>query len=677
MQSPTNRPVAFQFPFMAASQPFAAAGSVPTSQTPNSPDTSNVGSHSDGASAVSSRDGDGEYRPSTSAWSAGRTAGRNTSPEHGDGTKLTEKCDRKWPKCARCVERGDECDYGNMVPVGALNELTEDGRVRQMERRIDQMELEMEDLKTQQDTSPAAFASNLRLAFLSGTQHSAEAYAFFGIDIHQGESGMSWRLAKTALSRALVLHLIDSFFVSCCAYLPVFAPYHSKLATIRDNIESLDAPTRVAVAGFCAMGARASPHSVGVLFNRTAELSIDLCLPKALLGIFVGDVKEWPLRPEVIEAGERREHACQKIQKNALDLCHSLGITETPTIPNLEALLVKTQMLIFDELVPRKSRNILRMAIGMFKDILDTEVPEEEKLAVVQRLGLPLFLADSITSSYARKPPLIVADDLESYFSRVNLHVDDFLTADLSELLDHYIPRSSTSGYVTHESLVNATTTLACWLACCQREFSILAMYRTVSTPLDVTKVFRLWAILDHIHDGMQRIQQILVNISYLPSGCESDGCADLHLRFDTRLDRDLMDVTYLLHGLVLQKCSQPTSFPQSSQNSVLMNESEKRVRKCLKLVAFYSQLYLTSQDHHMCYHLVWQLELLPNWTALACQRFGEVDGPRSQDLEVSETELDWFLKGLATASFFHPVARRRLREMQEWRRVARPEGGF
>lgn len=45
-----------------------------------------------------------------------------------------------------------------------------------------------------------------------------------------------------------------------------------------------------------------------------------------------------------------------------------------------------------------------------------------------------------------------------------------------------------------------------------------------------------------------------------------------------------------------------------------------------------------------MTYHLFWQLELLPNWTTLAVERFGEAEGPLAPHLEVSETELDWFV---------------------------------
>lgn len=76
-----------------------------------------------------------------------------------------------------------------------------------------------------------------------------------------------------------------------------------------------------------------------------------------------------------------------------------------------------------------------------------------------------------------------------------------------------------------------------------------------------------------------------------------------------------------------------------------------------------------------MTYHLVWQLELLPGWTELCLQRYGETDGPVTEDLELSETELNWLHKGLHCASFYHVVAEDRLFEFQHRRRAPRVKG--
>lgn len=73
-----------------------------------------------------------------------------------------------------------------------------------------------------------------------------------------------------------------------------------------------------------------------------------------------------------------------------------------------------------------------------------------------------------------------------------------------------------------------------------------------------------------------------------------------------------------------------------------------------------------------MSYHVFYQLEILPYWTSLILQRFGEAEGPATPELEVTETELDWFEQGLLVAAFYHPVAIARMQQLQKERRPAR-----
>lgn len=58
---------------------------------------------------------------------------------------------------------------------------------------------------------------------------------------------------------------------------------------------------------------------------------------------------------------------------------------------------------------------------------------------------------------------------------------------------------------------------------------------------------------------------------------------------------------------------------------------------------SYCANVYLAStKGRPLLYHLVVQLELLPNWTSLVVQRVGETGGPREKEYEVSEQELDW-----------------------------------
>jgi hypothetical protein len=103
-------------------------------------------------------------------------------------------------------------------------------------------------------------------------------------------------------------------------------------------------------------------------------------------------------------------------------------------------------------------------------------------------------------------------------------------------------------------------------------------------------------------------------------------------------------------------------------EGHALLVESDHRVRRGIKLVAFYFTLYVSSRDPHQTYHLAFQLELIPDWTKIAVQKFGQQPGPDSAELELSPTELDWLENGLAVAAFYHPSAEQRLRELRQGR---------
>lgn len=107
------------------------------------------------------------------------------------------------------------------------------------------------------------------------------------------------------------------------------------------------------------------------------------------------------------------------------------------------------------------------------------------------------------------------------------------------------------------------------------------------------SQIRQVWSAIDQIHESIQRLQQVLVNLNYPPAGCGQDGCSDLHLRFDTRLDRDVMDVTYLLHLLVGERKATIDRGDAEMRRTwaLLSEESDRRVRKSLKLTAFYSQV--------------------------------------------------------------------------------------
>lgn len=180
-------------------------------------------------------------------------------------------------------------------------------------------------------------------------------------------------------------------------------------------------------------------------------------------------------------------------------------------------------------------------------------------------------------------------------------------------------------------------------------------------------------------------IQQTLNYITvYLdPNAFNHTHDPDGHHHHDTdwvpqliRLDRDLLDLIFLIHGTL-------STAGETDELSQMRRESLSRARKGLRALALYAkvskmeslfaelrreaepvrapatvfvvQMYVDGSDRHVIFHLIFQLDLLPNWTELALQRVGDPHGPQNPDEELTETERQWFLEGLRLACFYFP----------------------
>lgn len=77
----------------------------------------------------------------------------------------------------------------------------------------------------------------------------------------------------------------------------------------------------------------------------------------------------------------------------------------------------------------------------------------------------------------------------------------------------------------------------------------------------------------------------MLCHLDRLPPGCEVDGCQHLHLRFITRMGREVDNVTWLVHSLIQERMD-GTHGARDGIGAEWLEESERRVRKGLKLAA-------------------------------------------------------------------------------------------
>ena len=302
--------------------------------------------------------------------------------------------------------------------------------------------------------------------------------------------------------------IYSAFFASCCSHLPAFKSWHNRLDDMCDNLDQLDPATRVAAFTFASMGARASPHSA--LLNLEFE-------PNPASHDPASSHAHAHAHPTGTSPGARREHACRTLQAEAFNLNHRLGLESDPSIANLEVLVLMAQHAAWTELIPRRSRTLVRLALGHFHDIQDDpRVDDAAKADAVKRLGLPLVAVDAMVAAYARKAPLVTRATLALAFRGVAV-------PDLA------------SARPVHERVGGFTAMCFVWLIGCQREVASLAGSR--ADPREGVRA--LWRALDQLHQCVQRIQNVVVHLEHPPAGCnELDGIHDLHMRFATRVSR-------------------------------------------------------------------------------------------------------------------------------------------
>ncbi|SCZ97299.1 BZ3500_MvSof-1268-A1-R1_Chr4-2g07122 [Microbotryum saponariae] len=307
----------------------------------------------------------------------------------------------------------------------------------------------------------------------------------------------------------------------------------------------------------------------------------------------------------------------------------------------------------------------------MFVDLINSDT-EEAGFDLSKRLSTSLFADDAMTAPRAMWPCLISTEELQSYFGPAGAALPNFVEQRLASELDQTLQQPLTRSVVE-----SALATTGLWVCGVQRLFARLAIAdRRPNTPSPLQEFRALYALIDETHAGIQKLQQFLVNVHVPPPGCEDEPYAlDQFVLLGVRADTYLVDIINLVHQSLHSDAR--STWNSTRRDSALLaslrHESELRVRKSLKLVAFYSQLFLQSNDKHLVYHLVVQLETLPAWTEMAAQRVDLPGVSTSTEYELSEQELEWLREGLELACYFTPRAGTRLRQLTEARRRLRP----
>ncbi|ORY62707.1 hypothetical protein BCR35DRAFT_315598 [Leucosporidium creatinivorum] len=569
------------------------------------------------------------------------------------------RCSREWPRCTRCVKRREECVYGEGITVETKDVAVVDPRVKQLEAKLATLEsqiassrssppLNLPLLSNAATTSPA-LSQSIQSAFppLSDLESATLLHYLVGQSIGQQRLGeresLDWRLARPRMGELLTLHLLDAAQQACCARLPSLKPLMSRIPYLQSSLPTLSPTNQAAVALLSALGARSSSHS-------------------AVLGLAIPGLADGTADPKVyLTVGARREKACRALYERAAEVCWLGGVLAEPSREGLETLVGLAQVMIFEEIRPRKSRFYLRNAVGMYSDMqADPLLSQEDKVGLRRMVGNALYLDDAIHSAQLSKHPLIPTEELPTYFASTGLSVPDFNHKHLHELLEETLMPPGGGGAggespVTMQQLEKALDVTGVWVCYLQRSFASLTTARRPSAPSILTSLQTLWTQIDVVHSSVQRLQNYFVNLQH------SNAPPPAHHTSSTPTPN---------FGIGTGKSDTPdtpSNLPRRGGGQeeilglriILYSLPSGLIRDC-----FYSRLYLSSMDKHVVHHLTMQLELLPSWTTLAVQTVGQPGGPSSPEFEVSNEELDWLLSALRLALFYTPRAAVRLNEV-------------
>lgn len=495
---------------------------------------------------------------------------------------------------------------------------------------------------------PAQGVQGQRLKYLDSRRLAGEVssqWDSFLASANIGTGSVDWQLARPAMAKSLTITLLEASMHSCCLHLKAFQSYRTRISYFCEHLDSLSPSEEAAVTILTSLGARASPHS-------------------ALLGVAGPDIENGRSTLALnLSAGVRRENAWRKIVDRAVDQCSRLNILHVPTKENVETLVALSNALLFSEVIPDRSRLFHRIAVGLFQDLQRSDLDETDLNEFKSRIGPPLYETDCRISAYAALPFLLKEIDVFQDLEGSGVELPDLDSEDLMSNLERILMVNRNGGR-SRQQIEDALSLSGYYVCALQRTLSSLTATRRSKAYLTEMEIF--WDKIDRVHGALQWLHRLL-------DGLRATGCRDhaqghehdmdFNRVLTVRLDIRIVDLINLSHCFLEKQRVRMNGQPESRVLEGMLGLSLKRVRKSLKLMAYYSKFLADSVDKHVVYHLVTQLEVIP-WVLLAVQRAGEPGGPTSTEYEVSEIELDWFSEALKLACFFTPLAAERLEQM-------------
>ncbi|KAM0787098.1 hypothetical protein ACM66B_006354 [Microbotryomycetes sp. NB124-2] len=585
------------------------------------------------------------------------------------------RCDRAHPVCSRCEKRREACEYPPHTHFDSKQPAPPASKqVQQLEAQLASVQQQLSNqarlgqplvpgasgsgsasVSSSQPLTPTP-ASTAQLVLdcilpSSATEQFETAADFLGVDlVDWQQQSLGWHTTSAAVGEALVNALLDASTLVCCARMPASRNLVSKVTFYKAALHALDSADQLAVLVLCSLGCRSSTRSE-LLGYPSCPLDADTVPPTAFL-----------------PAGVARDAACDALRRLMRDVCWTGDLLQSASWKSLQSLAGLTELLAFEEVQAKDNHFYLRNAIGMWLDLVNSPA-EDGGVSMPQRmLGTSLFIDDAYMSAFSRTKPLFFDSHIDRELRTSGINVPSFQSPRrLAHIYDSLI---GSHGPIDLESFTQALDIASIYVTQCFRTLANLRSSR--DNVHDVAVGIRsLYSNIDETHASIQRFQQSLVNLSqHLGSTNAHDPDATNHLiLLAVRLDLDLVELVSHIHLFLEEmaptaiKMQQDARYQAQNEFGRTKAEGELRLRKCLRLSAFYAKLYLTSADKHVLFHLFNALELVSDWTAIAGQRVGSAGGPISDEYEVSFEELENLRRAMHLCCFYTPRAFTRVRE--------------
>ncbi|BGP37021.1 hypothetical protein JCM10449v2_000925 [Rhodotorula kratochvilovae] len=571
--------------------------------------------------------------------------------------RIVQKADRS---CKKCKKRRDTCNYGEGVYVEETVEGSDQQRIADLEGKISALQSQLRTATSAPTPRPATVAASPTpspvftrdsLAVdisraLTDILSPADTSVLSAFVAEEGRSSgrstpsfgsAEFRLASAGLASALTCHLLDTAVRACDSKLPALAAISSRISFFKTNLHDLEPHDQVNVATLCALGARTSPHS-------------------PFFGIAsVTSPEGTPIPALFATVGSRREAMCKTLERRARETAWATGLFRTATYEAAEAIAALAMLGLHEENGPEETRWFVRQAVGLFLDLRHAEMLSDTSSSIGRDVGLALFLADAQLAVRCSRPTIISPSELQDYWATAGLVIPDLVNPQMLAVVDEKL--ASTMSYDDVRDLIE---TILFYVYACYRVFAQVTGPARRSDASSVLGFIRsLWNLIDQIHNSIQRLQQHLVGLTGAFPGSDGDPHAVDHVILLAVLADDvLVHLVGYVHVYLLRDRNSGLYGPEREGDEELervRGESSMRVFKCLKLFAFYCQLYCGSQDKHNVFHLLMQLAPLPNWADLVALRINQPGGPPTDEFEVSEEEVEWFRMALELSLFYSP----------------------